>query len=400
MPSAGTAPSLYNLIPSLDMIFLDRPYVSDFLLNSLSRSGRAVLRTAFTEELARKTARPLLLVNDAEAEERCRSGERLYSNSENALDWMLAHLGDLPLAQSIRIMKDKAALRRILGQLDPGFFFREIPAAELPSTDISAWPCPFILKPSVGFLSMGVHTITNAEDWKRALEPVTRDAGLNHFPDSVVNQSCFIAEQYITGDEYAVDLYFDEQGAPVILNIFQHRFASFEDVSDRLYVTGEAVIRANLPRFTEWFSKANALIGARNFPAHAELRVDGEHIRPIEFNPMRFAGLCTTDMAAFAFGLNTVETWLNGSRPDFDTLLAGREGKTCSMIILDKPRGLPENAVFDYKKLVSSFQHILELRKIDVPELPLFGIIFAETDERHRNELDRILKSDLTEFLL
>ena len=42
----------------------------------------------------------------------------------------------------------------------------------------------------------------------------------------------------------------------------------------------------------------------------------------------------------------------------------------------------------------------LELRKIDVPELPLFGIIFAETDERHRNELDRILKSDLTEFLL
>lgn len=381
------------------MIFLDRPYVSDFLLNGISRSGRAVLRTAFTEELTQKTARPLLLVNDAEAEERCRSGERLYSNSENALDWVLAHLGDLPVAESIRIMKDKAALRRILGELDPDFFFREIPAAELPAADISAWPRPFILKPSVGFFSMGVHTITSAEDWKRTLENVARETGRKNFPESVVNQSCFIAEQYITGDEYAVDLYFDEHGDPVILNIFQHRFASFKDVSDRLYVTGEAVIRANLPRFTEWFRKANALIGARNFPAHVELRVDGDHIRPIEFNPMRFAGLCTTDMAAFAFGLNTVETWLNGSRPDFDTLLAGREGKTYSMIILDKPRSLPENTAFDYKKLVSSFRHVLELRKIDVPELPLFGIMFTETDERQSDELDRILKSDLTEFL-
>ncbi len=384
------------------MIFLDRPYVSDFFLNGISHSGRAVLRTAFTEELARKPAlpRPLNLVNDAEAEERCRAGERLYSNSENALDWMLAHLGDLPLAESIRVMKDKAALRRMLGKLEPDFFFREISAAELSSVDISAWPCPFILKPSVGFLSMGVHTITNTEDWKHALETKTHNAGRSGFPDSVVNQSRFIAEQYVTGDEYAVDLYFDKQGEPVILNIFQHRFASFEDVSDRLYVTGEAVIRANLPHFTDWFRKANALIGARNFPAHVELRVDGEHILPIEFNPMRFAGLCTTDMAAFAFGLNTVETWLDGGRPDFDTLLAGREGKTYSMIILDKPHSLPQNAMFDYKKLVSSFQRVLELRKIDVPELPLFGIVFAETDERQSDELDRILKSDLTEFLL
>ena len=381
------------------MLFLDRPYVSDFFLKRVSESGHAALRTPFTEELSRQSGLPLHLVDDAEAERRCRAGDRLYSNSENALDWVLAHLGDLPLAGSIRAMKDKAALRRMMSALAPDFFFREIPAAELASTDISGWPRPFILKPSVGFFSMGVHTVTNEADWKRALEAVERNAGQGGFPDSVVNQSRFIAEQYIMGDEYAVDLYFDEQGEPVILNIFQHRFASFEDVSDRLYVTGEAVIRPNLSRFTDWFRKANALIGARNFPAHVELRVDNGQILPIEFNPMRFAGLCTTDMAAFAFGLNTAETYLDGGRPDFDSLLAGREGKTYAMILLNRPEGLSPDAALDFERLAASFQRVLELRKISVPELPLFGILFTETDERQSDELDRILKSDLTEFL-
>lgn len=34
-----------------------------------------------------------------------------------------------------------------------------------------------------------------------------------------------------------------------------------------------------------------------NFPVHVEIRVKEDKICPIEFNPMRFAGLCTTDIA-------------------------------------------------------------------------------------------------------
>ena len=170
------------------MIFLDRPYVSDFFLNYLCESGRAVLHTPFTEELAGTcpSERPLNLVDDPEAEKLCRSGERLYSNSENALDWILLHLGDMPQADSIRIMKDKAALRRLLRELDPDFFFQEIPAAELYSTDISSWPRPFVLKPAVGFFSVGVHTIQRDEDWKNALEALALDAKQSGFPESVV----------------------------------------------------------------------------------------------------------------------------------------------------------------------------------------------------------------------
>ena len=51
------------------MIFLDRPYVSDFFLNYLCESGRAVLRTPFTEELAGTcpSERPLNLVDDPDS---------------------------------------------------------------------------------------------------------------------------------------------------------------------------------------------------------------------------------------------------------------------------------------------------------------------------------------------
>ena len=381
------------------MILLDRPYVSKHFLSSLERSGQPVLDTPFTAELARDYA--LRLVDDAEAERRCRNGERLYTSSENALEWIHAHLGDLPVVRHIDAMKDKAALRRMLAGMYPDFFFREIPVGELAGTDVSGWRKPFILKPSVGFFSLGVYTITSDADWADAVADIERNLRerRDNFPESVVDQSSFLVEEYITGEEFAVDVYFDGAGEPVILNIFTHRFASLSDVSDRLYFTSKDVIEANKARFEAFFRKANALMGVRDFPAHVELRVEGDRILPIEFNAMRFAGLCTTDLAYFAFGINTVDCYVNDVKPDFASILRGREGKTYSMVILDKPKSLPPSSAFDYDLLASRFQKVLELRKVDVPELPAFGFVFTETDAAHAGELDAILQSDLTEFL-
>lgn len=381
------------------MILLDRPYVSRHFLSYLESSRQPVLETPFTAELARDYL--LHLVDDDEAERRCRAGERLYTSSENALEWIHRHLADRPVVRRIEVMKDKAALRRLLTSLYPAFFFREIPAAKLRETDVSGWRKPFVLKPAVGFFSLGVYTIASDADWSAAVEDIERNlrGGGDAFPESVVDQSSFLVEEYITGEEFAVDVYFDGEGEPVILNIFTHRFASLSDVSDRLYYTSKEIIEANKGRFEAFFRKVNALMDIRDFPAHVELRVEGDRILPIEFNPMRFAGLCTTDLAFFAFGINTVDCYLNNRRPDFDALLRGREGKIYSMVILDKPKSLPPSSAFDYEGLAARFGKVLELRKVDVPELPAFGFVFTETDAAHTEELDAILHSDLSEFL-
>ncbi|HIU18161.1 MAG TPA: ATP-grasp domain-containing protein [Candidatus Avidesulfovibrio excrementigallinarum] len=381
------------------MIVLDRPYVSDHLLDYLAASGQAVLATPFTRALA--AGRALNLVDDAGAIRRCRAGERLYTSSENALDWVLTHLGDLPLARHVAVMKDKAALRRTLAPLCPGFWFREVPATALAGLDVTDWPKPFVIKPSVGFFSLGVHTVASMDDWRAAVAAIEKSLHEQRqtFPASVVDQSAFLLEAYIRGDEFAVDVYFDSQGEPVILNIFAHRFASLSDVSDRLYYTSKDVIERNKPRFEAFFRQANALMGVKDFPAHVELRVQGERILPIEFNALRFAGLCTTDLADLAYGINTIDCYLNDRRPDFDTILRGREGKTYSMIILDKPASLPPSSRFDYDALAARFQRVLELRRLDSPDLPVFGFLFTETDTGHADQLDAILRSDLTEFL-
>ena len=96
-------------------------------------------------------------------------------------------------------------------------------------------------------------------------------------------------------------------------------------------------------------------------------------------------------MAYFAFGINTVDCYLNDRKPDFDAILRGREGKIYSMIILDKPKSLPPSSAFDYDRLAAHFAKVLEL--------PVFGFAFTESDAERTEELDTILQSDLTEFL-
>ena len=131
---------------------------------------------------------------------------------------------------------------------------------ELGKADVSGWKKPFILKPSVGFFSLGVYTITSDGDWAAAVADIERNLrkSRERFPESVVNQSSFLVEEYITGEEFAVDVYFDGEGEPVILNIFKHRFASLSDVSDRLYYTSKDVIEANKARFEAFFREVNA----------------------------------------------------------------------------------------------------------------------------------------------
>ena len=50
-------------------------------------------------------------------------------------------------------------------------------------------------------------------------------------------------------------------------------------------------------------TRANKFLKLRNIPMHVEVRVDGDIICPIEFNPMRFAGLSSTDVAYYAYGI-------------------------------------------------------------------------------------------------
>lgn len=63
-----------------------------------------------------------------------------------------------------------------------------------------------------------------------------------NYPQKVIDNSTYILEEFIHGEEYAIDAYYDENGKVVILNIMKHDFSSTSDVSDRLYYTSKEII--------------------------------------------------------------------------------------------------------------------------------------------------------------
>ncbi len=90
----------------------------------------------------------------------------------------------------------------------------------------------------------------------------------------------FLLEEYIGGEEYAVDFYYDEKGRAVILNIFHHEFFLAGDVSDRLLLFGSSYYSRAFGAVYRFLDRMNEHIGAKNLPVHLELRVDGGRIVP------------------------------------------------------------------------------------------------------------------------
>lgn len=382
------------------MIVLDEPYVSEPLVDWLEQSQHPVLDNTTARSLA-EDGRSLNLVDAAEAKCRIDDGERVYTNSENALAWIVENTANAGLARAIDLFKDKAAMRRALAGLDPGLFFKTCSIDELFKLDFSRLETPFVLKPSVGFCSVGVYAVADREDWERALADIQKNASSWHdrYPESVIGAGSFILEGYIEGTEYALDAYFDEQGRAHILNVLRHDFASAEDTSDRLYVTGAAIVRDNARAFVAWLDRVNALVGARNFPVHVEVRVNDGHVCPIEFNPLRFAGLGGTDISWYAYGYRTYEAFLTDAQPDFASAFSGKEDKVYTMSLLNAPKDATGEERFDYDAFRNRFSHVLELRPYDVRRTGNYGFLFLETDADTADELSFLQNTDLKEFL-
>ena len=220
------------------------------------------------------------------------------------------------------------------------------------------------------------------------------------YPVSVVNSSKFVIEELIEGEEYAVDAYYDRNGEPVILNIFQHPFFDSKDVGDRIYLMSVGIMIKYMAKFGFLLRKIGELKNIRNFPLHIELRVtkSGEII-PIEVNPMRFAGWCTTDVAQYAWGVNVYECFFEQKMPDWNSILekAGRGVYYFSMA--EVPDGIDRKNIkkFDYDGFLSNYSNPLEVRRINFRENPLFAVVFGSTTDK--NEVVKILSLKTNDYI-
>ena len=376
------------------MFILNSPYVSDFMIETIKKNNYEVI----DNEVARKYFPQSELINIRNTDNKT----KFYSNSENSIDLIIENLPDSNLSNMIKISKDKALFRKMLSKIYPNYYFREITLNELKNIDSKTLKYPFILKPSVGFLSFGVYPIKNEKDFQNIISKIDSDIenlkGI--FPTSVVDYSNFLIEEMIKGEEYAIDAYFNEDGKAVILNIFKHPFLDINDVSDRVYYTSKDIIQKYLKPFEALLNEIGNTGNYKNFPFHLELRVNADKIIPIELNPMRFCGWCITDIAHFVWGINPYIYFEENKVPDWEEILKSSDDDYFYFTIGDIPSSINRNKIktINYNEYLKNISKILDLRKIDYKTKPVFAITFGSCN--NLDEIDNLLKLDMANFIV
>ncbi len=384
------------------MIIIDKPYISKELKEYLNASQLPVLKSDIS--IKENAGYSLNLVDESSFAELYSENTRLYTLSENSIDWIKNNIKDENLIKCIDTMKDKFKFREKISSLYPSFYFKKASIDELEQLKINQSEFPLVLKPVVGFFSAGVYLLKDDSDFKNAVEDIKKTYGQwkEVFPASVIGENEFILEQYIEGEEYAIDAYYDENGKAVVLNILAHEFLSSADVKDVLYYTSKELLLKYTNKIENYLSELNTIFNIKNFPFHVELRIDeNNEIAPIEFNPLRFAGWSTTDITKFAFDFHTYDYFLNNKRPDWQKLLKGKDDKQYNLIVLTKPESYSEGDVLNFKMLKNEFSTVLCLRELDYArqENP-FGFIFTETKGADLEEITKIITPDLSRYIM
>ena len=386
------------------MFIIEKPYVSEFLVDTIVQNDWFVLDNEAVED-ANIEEGAFNLCSEKSAVDYYLKQEfpLIYSNSENSIHWVLEHLPKSNLSEYIKLFKDKVLFRELLKKMYPDFYYKAVNFDDLKTISVETIKFPIILKPAVGFLSLGVHTIRNAEEWSKTLKNLKDEMKIasSLYPSNVINSSMFIIEEFIEGEEYAVDAYFDRNGDAVILNIFQHPFLNSSDVRDRIYIMSASIMVKYMAKFSAILREIGELKNIRNFPLHIELRVkENGEIVPIEINPMRFAGWCTTDVAKYAWGINVYEYFYRQKRPNWNEILENSDKNIYYLSMAEVPAGINKSEIskFDYESFLSNYSNVLEVRRINYKQHPLFAVIFGSTG--NSDEIQKILAIDTKDYII
>lgn len=321
--------------------------------------------------------------------------DKICITSETVLDIAIQRIDDQSLVHLIETMKNKVACREMLRDLYPNFYFEVIPLWELPLRTFDPTK-KYVLKPVKGYHATAVRIFDTSMDLNSVVVEVEQELerNLKFFPTSVLSQGEFFVEEFIEGEEYAVDMFYSETGEPVILNIYHHPIPQKFEYLHALYYTSADVFALLHDRFVEFFRHLNQSLQARRFPIHGEFKFDGKRLVPIELNPVRFGGSGLADLAYHAFGFNPFEHFFLDKKPDWQEIWASRRDKLYAWVLGYNGSGIN---VEDYRPHLSKFRglftHILSDVALNYQNDPAFAVIYIE-----EYDLQKIYKLVNTEF--
>ena len=382
------------------MIILDKPYVSTLLSSTLQQLGTPVLKIGdvqIPEEEKLDLLEETLFFEQLE-----KSSAPLLFNSENGLAMLMNYLPESKFAEWTSLFKNKAEFRRRMTKIYPSFYFREVSIQDLYEIPLESIPFPIIIKPVIGYSSVGVYRIDCIEDWHHTVEKLKVDINdsASAYPNDVIDSQTVILEELIQGDEYAIDAYFTKEGKPVILNLFKRMFANDKDMSDRIYYTSKSVLRETLAPISDFLERLGNIEALASFPLHFEVRITKEgQVVPIEVNPFRFAGIGTTELGAHAYGVDVYDYYFNQLKPNWEEKIEAMDNAIYSFLCaeFDPSISLELIRAVDHESFKQQFNEILDYRYMDYKEYPIFSVVFFKHHTFDENK--RLLTLELSNFI-
>ncbi|MBX0356067.1 ATP-grasp domain-containing protein [Halobacillus sp. Nhm2S1] len=328
-------------------------------------------------------------------------GSKVLTTSEDCLDLLEFNDRHHPNVRASKLVKNKAEFRRIASSINPHFFYRLLNIDELIKMDKESIPFPVVIKPNKGYGSVGVYIVKEEKDWDQAVQDLSCDILLakNLYSDTVVDSDQIIIEEWIQGQEFALDCYYDQEGEPVILNILKRRFVDDQDTSDRIYYTSSGIMEEVKDESIEYLRRLNKELGLRNYPFHIEVRESDKGMIPIELNPLRFAGIGTTDVSYHAYGINASENYYLDRKPDWGPIINREDQSLYGFFCAEVPNDISINLVehIDHDSLRKEFSEVLEYRIIESSTDRTFAVIFFKAEDLE--EIDRLLQLDLSLYM-
>ncbi|MDD4309567.1 MAG: ATP-grasp domain-containing protein [Candidatus Cloacimonetes bacterium] len=243
--------------------------------------------------------------------------DKVYVPSETSLSIVMDRMQDKSYVNGINKLKNKYFCREALSSIYPDFYFAKAALADIPSLKFG--DKKVVIKPLKGFFGTGVRIADKDTDLHKLAYEMNLEveSSVKFFPESILSKDEYIIEEFITGDEYAVDMFFDEQGKPAIMNIYFHPEPIIPEYFHLMYYTNKEIFDLYLDTFNRFFTELNGVLNLKNFPIHAEFKLQDGVMVPIELNPMRYGGFGLADLTFNSYNFQPITAYFDDKPVDW-----------------------------------------------------------------------------------
>ena len=333
----------------------------------------------------------------AQSKLRFNESDKVYVPSETSLSTVMQRMDNPACVEGINKLKDKYLCREALRSLYPSFYFAKCKLDEISKLDIGEKK--IVIKPLKGFFGTGVRFADSSTDLEALKEEIRSEVAENSrfFPESILTKDDYVVEEFIEGEEYAVDMFYDELGQAVITNIYHHPVSDKPDYAHLMYYSNKELFDKYLESFIQFFNEFGDSLKLRNFPIHAEFKLRGTEFIPIEFNPMRYGGFGLADLTFNSYGYQPIAAYFNNQAPDWEMIWTSRQQYNYAFILAYNGKGVdlktqkPDHERFQI--YLQEYAELMDYVKLDFRTNPVFAIAYIRSDD-----YDKMMKLLRTEF--